>query len=106
MERRRLLRVARENGLTSAELARQIAGMGIPATNGDYAPAAWERDEGGDDFVHCSEADFNRAWKMWTKSQAEEYEAMFWGTKKLGRKRVYHPRREVRRRGGKLPEPI
>jgi len=105
MERRRLLRVARENGLTGAELARQIAGMGIPATNGDYAPSPCERDEHGD-FLHRSEADFNGAWKMWTESQAEEYETMFWGTKKLGRKRVYRPRREVHRRSGKLPETI
>lgn len=106
MERRRLLCVAHENGLSKAELARQIAGMGIPATNDDYAPSACEREKDGDDFVHHSEADFNRAWKIWTKSQAEEYEAMFWGTKKLGRRRLYHPRRDVRRRGGKLPEPI
>jgi hypothetical protein len=106
MNRRRLLLIARENGLRISELARQIADMGIPATNDDYAPSAVDRNSEGGQFLFRSEAEFKKEWEGWAKRQAGEFQELFQGTKKLGRKRVYRSRREVHRRGGKLPETI
>jgi hypothetical protein len=93
MGRRNLLRVASKNGLSKAELARQIAGMGYSANNA-RAPSPWQTTEPGkwkmgdaDKYHFRTEAQYTKAWDEWVRNESPKFQKAFRDTKRLGRKR-------------------